>query len=51
VKKFIKKSPPFEPGNNEALDYRIWWLSRLNERTYFDQLLVYVQELEAEKGI
>jgi len=50
VKKFIKKSPPFEPGNNEALDYRIWWLSRLNERTYFDQLLVYVQELEAEKS-
>jgi len=27
VKKFIKKSPPFEPGSNEALDYRIWWLS------------------------
>lgn len=51
VKKFIKKSPPFEPGNNEALDYRIWWLSRLNERTYFDQLLFYVQELEAEKSI
>jgi len=51
VKNFIKKSPPFEPGNNEALDYRIWWLSRLNGRTYFDQLLVYVQELTDKKNL
>lgn len=49
VKKFIKESPPFEPGNNEALDYRIWWLSRLTGRTYFEQLLVYVQELIDKK--
>jgi len=50
VKKFIKKSPPFEPGNNEALDYKIWWLSRLTGRTYFEQLLVYVQELIEKKN-
>ncbi len=51
IKDFIKKSPPFEPGNNEALDYRIWWLSRLNKRTYFEQLLVYVEELGGGKSV
>jgi len=45
VEEFIKNAPQFEPGNNEALDYRIWWLSRINNRHYFEQLLVYVQEI------
>lgn len=50
VKNFIKKSPPFEPGSNEGLDYRIWWLSKLNKRTYYEQLTVYVQELIDSKN-
>jgi len=38
--KFIDDSPPFEPGNNENINYKVWLLSKLNKRNYFDELLL-----------
>ncbi|MGB0838716.1 MAG: hypothetical protein ACPGXL_01180 [Chitinophagales bacterium] len=39
VKIFIDNSPKFEPGSNEAINYRIWLYAKLNRVTYYDVLL------------
>jgi len=41
--KFINDSPPFEPGNNENINYKVWLLSKLNKRNYFDELLLEIK--------
>jgi len=43
LKQFIKESPPFEPGNNENINYKVWLLSKLNKRSYFEELLLEVK--------
>jgi len=43
LNEFINNSPPFEPGNNENINYKIWLLSRLNKRNYFDELLLEIK--------
>lgn len=43
IQQFIDNSPPFEPGSNEAINYRIWLESKLKKRPYFEILLKYVR--------
>ncbi len=43
LQQFIANSPPFEPGNNENINYKVWLLSKLNKRSYFDELLLEVK--------
>lgn len=42
--KFLKNAPKFEPGTNEALDYKVWWEAKINNETYFNQLMIQVEE-------
>jgi len=43
IEQFIANSPPFEPGNNENINYKVWLLSKLNKRSYFEELLLEVK--------
>jgi len=43
VEEFIKNAPKFEAGKNEALDYKVWWQAKLNNQTYFNQLMIQVE--------
>jgi len=43
IEQFVAQSPPFEPGNNENIDYKVWLLSKLNKRSYFEELLLEVK--------
>ncbi|MBK8444125.1 MAG: hypothetical protein IPL35_12210 [Sphingobacteriales bacterium] len=36
---FIDKSPPFEPGSNEAINYKLWLQSKLTKQSYYQLVL------------
>ncbi len=38
IQAFIENSPPFEPGSNEAISYKLFFQSILTRRTYFSCL-------------
>jgi len=44
VAEFIKNAPKFELGKNEALDYKVWWQAKTNNETYFNQLMMQLEE-------
>lgn len=44
VNEFIKNAPKFEAGKTEGLDYKVWWEAKLNNETYFNQLMIQVEE-------
>lgn len=39
IKAFIKNSPQFEPGSNEAINYRLWLQSVLDKSSYYELVL------------
>ena len=43
INDFIEKSPPFELGSNEAINYCIWLQSKLKRRDYYELILELVK--------
>ncbi len=39
ISDFIEKSPQFEPGANEAINYKLWLISKLEKRDYYEVML------------
>ncbi len=39
IEQFIEQSPPFSPGSNEFINYRIWLSVKLNRKNYYTTLL------------
>jgi len=39
IQDFVDTSPKFEPGSNEAISYRLWLESIVNNRPYYDLVL------------
>lgn len=39
ISDFIASSPKFEPGSNEAINYRLWLESIVNNKPYYDLVL------------
>lgn len=38
VDEFVLNAAPYQPGANETINHKIWLLSKLNKRSYFEQL-------------
>jgi len=49
IQRFISASPKFEPGSNEAINYRLWLESILNNKTYYDLVLASVGSLSGKE--
>ncbi len=39
INAFITDSPPFEPGSNEAINYKCWLEAKLAKQSYFERIL------------
>lgn len=40
---FLANSPKFEPGSNEAINYKLWLQAKLNKRAYYEEVLAACQ--------